>query len=132
MRLFYLFTSGRIAIAFACLQAFPHKWIIAGMFHIGLGMVFFTLRPYKKKWMNYTDGLFLYILGTFMVMRFFERSAIIAGLTMVSVALAFPGMYMMYKYTIEDFKILEVSSVYNFLALQTLPSIANTESDNSY
>ena len=67
-------------------------------------MVFFTLRPYKKKWMNYTDGLFLYILGTFMVMRFFEKSAIIAGLTMVSVALALPGMYMMYKYTIKIFK----------------------------
>ena len=103
-----LFMLLRIAFPFAVIatlfEAFQHKWIIAGMFHIGLGMVFFTLRPYKKKWMNYTDGLFLYILGTFMVMRFFEKSAIIAGLTMVSVALALPGMYMMYKYTKKIFK----------------------------
>ena len=40
-----------------------HLYIIAGLLHVFLGVVFLTLKPYKLKWMNTTDGILLLLIG---------------------------------------------------------------------
>ena len=40
-----------------------HTYIVAGLLHVLLGVVFLTLKPYKLKWMNLTDGILLLLLG---------------------------------------------------------------------
>ena len=66
------------------------------MFHILLGALFLTVKPYKKKWMNHADGLFLFTLGALIVIRdsagekfTFILGAVIATLVMVSALLYF-------------------------------------------
>ena len=39
------------------------KWISCGIFHVFLGMIFLSITPYKKTWMNNIDGLFLTAVG---------------------------------------------------------------------
>jgi hypothetical protein len=43
-----------------------HWWLI-GLFHVLLGALFLTVKPYKKNWMNHADGLFLLTLGALMI-----------------------------------------------------------------
>ena len=38
----------------------PHQQEVLGVFNVFLGMVFFTLQPYKQKWMNHFDGWIIY------------------------------------------------------------------------
>ena len=38
-------------------------FIILGVLHVLLGVVFLTLKPYKIKWMNFTDGALLTVIG---------------------------------------------------------------------
>ena len=46
-----------------------YYWYFIGVFHILLGALFLTIKPYKKKWMNHTDGLFLFTLGALMITK---------------------------------------------------------------
>ena len=54
----YIYMLLRIAFPLAVanchtqFEAFQHKWIIAGIFHIGLGMVFNILRPTLSQEVN--------------------------------------------------------------------------------
>ena len=34
-----------------------------GVLHVLLGMVLFLVRPYREKWMSYTDGIVLTLIG---------------------------------------------------------------------
>ena len=46
-----------------------YYWYFIGVFHILLGALFLTVKPYKKKWMNHADGLFLFTLGALMIIK---------------------------------------------------------------
>ena len=39
------------------------KWFVTGTLHVLLGILFLLTKPYKKQWMNFTDGLFLMVVG---------------------------------------------------------------------
>jgi hypothetical protein len=41
-----------------------YYWSFIGIFHVFLGTLFLTTKPYKKKWMNHTDGFFSFCLGS--------------------------------------------------------------------
>ena len=48
------------------------KWFITGYFHILLGSLFLTAKPYKKKWMNNVDGLILTVIGIYCCLNLFR------------------------------------------------------------
>ena len=65
------------------------KWIVVGLLHVGLGTVFLTLKPYKKKWMNHIDGILLLLLGAFTIVRLLEeRIFFIAGIATALIVIA--------------------------------------------
>ena len=70
-----------------------HSWTISH--HSGCLFKFLVLKPYKKNWMNHSDGLILLLFGTVMLTsrlapKFtFILSIMIAVLVMVSVSLYF-------------------------------------------
>ena len=74
-------------------KTFNFYWIILGLFHVILGVLFLVLKPYKKNWMNHSDGLILLLFGTVMLTsrlapKFtFILAIVIAVLVMVSVSL---------------------------------------------
>ena len=77
----------RIAFLFAVcsilLNEFHHYWVVIGLFHVCLGMLFLVVAPYKRKWMNHADGLMLYFIGILMIMyhhHLQQRVTFISGL----------------------------------------------------
>ena len=46
-----------------------YYWYFIGVFHILLGALFLIVKPYKKKWMNRADSLFLFTLGALMITK---------------------------------------------------------------
>ena len=44
------------------------KWFVAGTVHILLGTFFLVIKPYKKQWMNITDGYILTSFGLIILM----------------------------------------------------------------
>ena len=74
-----------------------YYWSFIGVFHIILlGIVFLTIKPYKKKWMNHADGLFLFTLGALMIIKdsgekftFIMGGVIVTVLVMASTLLYF-------------------------------------------
>ena len=44
------------------------KWLSCGMFHVFLGMLMLSIKPYKKTWMNRVDGLLLIYVGISLIM----------------------------------------------------------------
>ena len=40
------------------------EWIGPGLVHVGIGIMFFVVRPYKKQWMNRADGVCLIFYGS--------------------------------------------------------------------
>ena len=76
-----------------------YYWLFLGLLHAILGVLFLVLKPYKKNWMNCTDGLILLLLGSLMLTihldpKFTFVVAIVSG-TMVIVSLS---MYFIGKY----------------------------------
>ena len=51
-------------------------FIILGVLHVLLGVVFLTLKPYKIKWMNFTDGALLTVVGV-IALTYFVSSKVI-------------------------------------------------------
>ena len=39
------------------------KWLVSGLFHVFIGMLFFILKPYKKVWMSHVDGFMFTLTG---------------------------------------------------------------------
>ena len=39
------------------------KWWVMGILHILYGMMYYVLKPYRKRWMNIVDGSALLLLG---------------------------------------------------------------------
>ena len=78
-------------------KTFKFYWSILGLSHVILSVLFFVLKPYKKNWMNHTDGLTLLLIGTMMLIiyRYFDPkftfilAIVIAILVIVSVSLYF-------------------------------------------
>ena len=76
-----------------------YYWFIIGLFHVILGALFLMIMPYKKNWMNHTDGLILLLLGTVMLtsrlaLKFTFILAIVIGtLVIVCVSLFFTRKY---------------------------------------
>ena len=40
---------------------------VTGVLKVLLGVMFLTVKPYKMKWMSHTDGIFLILLGFFLL-----------------------------------------------------------------
>ena len=59
---------------------------VTGILKVLLGVMFLAIKPYKMKWMSHTDGLFLILLGFFLLTyllnsRFIYLVGIISGLS---------------------------------------------------
>ena len=58
--------------------------MIPGMFNIFLGMIFYTLQPYKQKWMNIFDGWVFTLAGILMVLGIInDKTVYILGVVAV-------------------------------------------------
>ena len=76
-----------------------YYWSFIGVFHILLGALFLTIKPYKKKWMNRTDGLFLFTLGALMITKHLgEKFTFIMGAVIVTLVTASALLYFIYTY----------------------------------
>ena len=51
-------------------------FIVLGLSHVLLGVMFLTFKPYKIKWMNYTDGALLTVVGV-IALTYFVGSKVI-------------------------------------------------------
>ena len=60
-----------------------YAYIISGLLHVLLGVLFFTLKPYKIKWMNLTDGVFLTVIGVVLLTYFLNNKVIYIFITIV-------------------------------------------------
>ena len=76
------------------------------MFHILLGVVFLTIKQYKKKWMNHADGLFLFTLGALMITKDSgEKFIFIMGAVIVTVlVMASTLLYFIFTYALPTIK----------------------------
>jgi hypothetical protein len=68
-----------------------HFWPLIGLFHVLLGALFLAVKPYKKKWMNHADGLFLLTLGALMIIG--EKLSFIMGTVIVALVTASVSLY---------------------------------------
>ena len=91
-----LFALVSIAILLNIFNGY-YYWYFIGMFHILLGVVFLTIKPYKKKWMNIADGLFLFTLGALMITKDSgEKFTFIMGAVIVILVTASTLLYFIY------------------------------------
>ena len=93
----------RLALAFTIIPTlfgtYHHVWLISGLLHVGVGVMFFVLQPYRRKWMNYTDGLFFYSLGTFLTMRHQqERFTFIMAFALGFLVIVSASIYALYRF----------------------------------
>ena len=71
-----------------------YYWSFIGVFHVLLGALFLTIKPYKKKWMNHADGLFLFTLGALMITKDSgEKFTFILGAVIVALVTASALLY---------------------------------------
>ena len=93
----------RLAFAFTIIPTlfgtYHHVWVISGLLHVGVGVMFFTIQPYRRKWMNYTDGLLFYTLGTFLTMRHLqERFTFIMAFAIGFLVMVSASIYVLYRF----------------------------------
>ena len=55
---------------------FLWQWVSFGSLHIFFGMFYFTLKPYRKIWMNKADGLILTIIGVLLLLEIFDNKPV--------------------------------------------------------
>ena len=58
--------------------------VTMGLFHILLAMIFFTMKPYKRLWMNHVDGMIFTLIGFMYLMEIFYANktvCILGGIT---------------------------------------------------
>ena len=75
-----------------------YYWSFIGLFHVILGVLFLTVKPYKKKWMNHADGLILLVLGALMIAKYHDKSTFIVATVIGSLAIALIILYFIYSY----------------------------------
>jgi hypothetical protein len=65
----------------------PHQQEVLGIFNVFLGVVFFTLQPYKQKWMNHFDGWIITSVGVILMLETIDNKSvyIVGGVTGISV-----------------------------------------------
>ena len=74
-----------------------YYWSFTGVFHILLAALFLTIKPYKKKWMNHADGLFLFTIGVLMITKHLgEKFTFIMGAVIVTLVTAYALLYFIY------------------------------------
>ena len=69
-------------------RSIQHLFIVLGLLHVLLGVVFLTLKPYKIKWMNFTDGALLTVIGV-IALTYYVGSKIIYFSVIIFVSLLF-------------------------------------------
>jgi hypothetical protein len=73
-----------------------YHWFLIGLFHVLLGTMFLAVKPYKKKWMNHADGLFLFASGALMITKDLdlgEKFTFIVGTVAVTLVMASVLLY---------------------------------------
>ena len=97
-----------IRIGFVCMILLLHvrdikdddlmEWIGPGIFHLFLGVFFLTVKPYKKQWMNHTDGLCLTVFGCLaLVQNYTYRLVCIFTVMILVVLVVVVTTYIVYK-----------------------------------
>ena len=72
--------------------------VATGVSYIALGMMFLILKPYKMKWMSYTDGLTFILLGYFSLTYVLQNRIIyLAGIVSALSVTLFISLYIGYK-----------------------------------
>ena len=80
----------------------PREWLVPGIIHVLLGMVLFTVKPYKEKWMSHVDGLIVSLVGDSLVVRLSNRFVCyIVGTGFGLLMMMLTGCYAIYKCTKE-------------------------------
>ena len=87
-----------VSIAIVLNISSRYYWSFIGMFHILLGALFLTIKPYKKKWMNHANGLFLFTLGALMITKDSagEKFTFIMGAVIVTLVMASALLYFIF------------------------------------
>ena len=84
----------------------PHQQEALGVFNVFLGMVFFILQPYKRKWMNHFDGWIITLVGTLLLLEIIDNKSvyITAGVAavLVMVLLVVYAVYRKYKQSMHN------------------------------
>ena len=55
---------------------YPYGWYFISLSHVFLAAFFLVAKPYKKKWMNYIDGLLILWIGVLVYVHLFVRKAL--------------------------------------------------------
>lgn len=64
------------------------EWTAAGILHVLLGNFFFTVKPYRKTWMNHADGLIFTAVGVLMLIEVFNSRPVYILRIAVSASIA--------------------------------------------
>ena len=98
----YMFV--RLVLAFCCLALellVTHVLQIKigiGISHVLLGTMFLIVKPYKKHWMSYTDGLLLTLVGLAILTVVFENKVIyLLVIMVVLVMIVFVALFVLIK-----------------------------------
>ena len=76
-----------------------YHWTVLGLFHVILGALFLTIKPYKKNWMNRTDGLILFVLGSLMMtIQLSPKFTFIIATVIATPVIATVSLYFISKY----------------------------------
>ena len=76
-----------------------YSWCVIGMGHIFIGSFFLVAKPYKKKWMNFVDGIIVDMIGVLILTAVFDNKqvffiAFVIHIIVVFLILCFVGLYM--------------------------------------
>ena len=64
--------GGTFVLLTVCKHNNMHELYGFGLLHVFLGVFFLTAKPYKKNWMNRSDGLILLLVGVVLLIFMYE------------------------------------------------------------
>ena len=94
----FIFGSIFVMLVVSNYNAYVYSWCVIGMGHIFIGSFFLVVKPYKKKWMNFIDGIIIDIVGVLILTAICGEKtffiAFIANIIVVFLILCLVGLYM--------------------------------------
>ena len=92
-----------LRVAFSCifvvvlLNGIRSDWYLFGLSHVFLGTFFLIVKPYKRKWMNESDGLTLISFGTYILACTSPRMTFITGIVIGLMVITSVFLHIIYK-----------------------------------
>ena len=92
----------RVMFAFTFIAILMNRlntpWLLLGLFHVFLGTLFLTVKPYKIKWMSHADGLTFSLLGILMLMKHLEQGFVyFLGISAALLVITFFSLCVAYR-----------------------------------